>query len=82
MIVLVNSSNMMELGELPALGADAILFIGGPGGYGLGAVADLLTGVTNPSGKLADIYAASSLSAPAMASGASRCRSQGRTAGP
>ncbi len=66
-IVLVNSSNMMELGELPALGVDAILFIGGPGGYGLPAVADLLTGVTNPSGKLADIYAASSLSAPAMA---------------
>lgn len=66
-IVLVNSSNMMELGELGELGVDACLFIGGPGGYGMSAVADILIGVTNPSGKLADIFAASSLSAPAMA---------------
>ncbi len=65
-ILLVNSSNMMELGELDELGIDACLFIGGPGGYGLYAVAELLTGAVNPSGKLADIYAASSLSAPAM----------------
>lgn len=65
-ILLVNSSNMMELGEIDELGVDACLYIGGPGGYGLYAVAELLTGTINPSGKLADIYAASSLSAPAM----------------
>ena len=65
-IVLINSSNMMELGELDALGVDACLYIGGPGGYGLLAVSDILVGATNPSGKLANIYATSSLSAPAM----------------
>lgn len=65
-IVLVNSSNMMELGELDALGVDACLYIGGPGGYGMYAVAEMLVGEINPSGRLADIYATSSLSAPAM----------------
>lgn len=65
-IVLVNSSNAMELGELSSYGVDAVLWIGGVGQEGLNAVADILIGEINPSGKLVDTYATSSLSSPAM----------------
>ena len=65
-ILLVNTSNMIGLNELDELGVDACLWIGGPGGYGMYAVAEMLVGEINPSGKLANIYAASSLSSPAM----------------
>ena len=65
-ILLVNTSNMIGLNELDELGVDACIWIGGPGGYGMYAVAEMLVGEINPSGKLANIYAASSLSSPAM----------------
>ncbi len=65
-VVLINSSNAMELDWLEEYGVDACLWIGGPGQEGLDAVADILIGETNPSGRLVDTYAASSLSAPAM----------------
>lgn len=65
-ILLVNTSNMIGLNELDELGVDACIWIGGPGGYGMYAVAEMLVGEINPSGKLASIYAASSLSSPAM----------------
>jgi len=45
---------------------DACLWIGGPGQEGLRAVGEMLCGDRVPSGKLADTYTASSLSAPAM----------------
>ena len=67
-IVLINSANTMELGELERDdGVDAILWIGWPGNYGMRGVADILTGEANPSGALPDIYASDSTSTPAMA---------------
>lgn len=64
-IVLLNSPNQMEVHEIKEY-ADAILFIGYPGHQGFTGVAEILKGVVNPSGKLVDTYATSSLSAPAV----------------
>ena len=68
-IVIINSSNVMELGELET-GAlkdsvDAILWVGGPGSTGFQSMADILCGKINPSGKTADIYPASLKTDPA-----------------
>lgn len=66
-IVLVNSTNPMELGNLaedPEI--DAILWIGYPGAYGFYGVADVLTGAANPSAYLGDVFAKNSALAPAM----------------
>ena len=66
-IVLINSANVMEADWLDDYSIDACMWIGGPGtNSGIYGVADLLTGEANPSGKLADTFSASSLSAPAM----------------
>ena len=62
-IVLLNSPYQMEVHEIEPL-ADAILFIGYPGHQGFTGVADILRGEVNPSGRLSDTYATSSLSAP------------------
>ena len=62
-VVLLNSPNQMEVHEIQPY-ADAILFIGYPGHQGFTGVAEILRGTVNPSGKLADTYATSSLSAP------------------
>lgn len=56
-VVLVNSSNAMELGFLQEAGVDAALWIGGPGSTGLDGVARVLAGDVNPSGRLVDTYA-------------------------
>ncbi|MGT2682589.1 glycoside hydrolase family 3 C-terminal domain-containing protein [Streptococcus porci] len=56
-VVLVNSSNAMELGFLEDAGVDAALWIGGPGSTGLNGVAKILSGEVNPSGRLVDTYA-------------------------
>lgn len=65
-IVLINSSYAMELGWLDEYDIDACLMIGAVGYRGFNAVSDILVGETNPSGKLADTWAADSFSAPAM----------------
>ena len=65
-IVLINSSYAMELGWLEEYDIDACLMIGAIGYRGFNAVSDILTGSTNPSGRLADTWAADSFSAPAM----------------
>ena len=65
-IVIINSSNAMGLGNLAEHGVDACLWIGFPGQTGIDAVAEMLCGTRSPSGKLADVLASSSLSAPAM----------------
>ena len=66
-IVLLNTSNAIEVDWLDEYGVDACLWIGGPGrNTGFRGVADLLTGESNPSGRLTDTYATSSFSAPAM----------------
>lgn len=65
-IVIVNSDNVMEIGELkedPEV--DAILQVGGTGVYGLYGVANVIVGEVSPSGHLVDTYAASNLSSPA-----------------
>lgn len=58
-IVLINSSNTMELGELEDNNnIDAILWVGSPGQTGFNAVGQVLSGVVTPSGHTADIYPA------------------------
>ncbi len=64
-IVLINSSNAMELGFLDSAKVDGAIWIGGPGSTGLNAVAKALTGEVNPSGRLVDIYAYDVTSSPA-----------------
>lgn len=68
-IVLLNSGNPMELEWLEEYGVDACLWIGQPGQRGFEAVANILTGKVNPSGRLTDTYAANSLSSPAVVNG-------------
>jgi beta-glucosidase len=65
-IVLLNTSNPMECGFLDEYDIDSCLWIGGLGLYGLTSVADIITGVVNPSGRLVDTYAYDVFSAPAM----------------
>ena len=55
-IVLINSSNTMELGLLDDEGVDAILWVGHPGLTGNKAVAGVISGRINPSGKLVDTW--------------------------
>ncbi len=64
-IVVINSSTPMELGFIDDEKVDGALWIGGPGSVGLTALAKILTGETNPSGRLPDIYAYDSMSSPA-----------------
>ena len=67
-IALINTSNAMELGwvDQEEYGIDACIWIGGIGQSGARAVAKALCGEINPSGHLADTYAADSFSSPAM----------------
>lgn len=64
-IVLINSSNAMELGFLEDENVDAALWIGGPGSTGCVAVGEVLSGAVNPSGRLVDTYAYDLTTAPA-----------------
>lgn len=65
-IVLLNNSSAMEIDEIKRNeGVDAILEIGLPGGYGFYGIADVLSGVVNPSGRLADTYAVTNANSPA-----------------
>lgn len=54
-ITLINSSNVLELGPVIEY-SDAILWIGGTGLYGAYGVANILSGVVNPSGCLVDTW--------------------------
>ena len=65
-IVLLNTGNPMEIGDLKNHGVDACLWIGYPGFAGFDGVADMLIGAASPSGRLVDTYAANSYSSPAM----------------
>lgn len=64
-IVLINSSNAMELGFLEDKNVDAALWVGGPGSTGCVAVGEVLSGAINPSGRLVDTYAYDLTTAPA-----------------
>ncbi len=57
-IILLNTSNVMEMGELnDDEDINAILWIGRPGANGYTALGELLSGTTNPSGRTVDIWA-------------------------
>lgn len=56
-VVVVNSSNAMELEFLKEKGIDAAIWIGGPGSTGANSVGKVLAGTVNPSGRLTDTYA-------------------------
>lgn len=64
-IVVLNATNVMELGELEKddkIGA--MLWTGGLGGTGFYAIGDILTGKVNPSGKTVDVFPADLLKDP------------------
>lgn len=66
-VVIINSSNQMELGCIEADdGVDAILWVGGPGGLGFKAMAEILAGQVNPSGRTVDTYYANFFFDPAV----------------
>lgn len=64
-IVVINSSNAMELGFLEEEGIDSAIWIGGPGSTGANSVGKILAGTVNPSGRLVDTYAYDLTTAPA-----------------
>lgn len=65
-VVLLNTQNPMELGELADLNVNAVLWIGALGETGALGVGEILNGEVSPSGRLVDTYAYDSLSAPSM----------------
>ena len=66
--VVINSANVMELGELEGNpGVDAILWIGTPGNSGIMALGPILTGKVNPSGKTVDTFPADLTQNPSYA---------------
>lgn len=65
-IVLLNTSNPMELGVLEEYDVDSVLWIGALGQTGSYAVGQVLTGEVNPSGALVDTFAYDNTSAPSM----------------
>lgn len=66
-IVLLNSNNPMELGFLNQYEVDACIWTGAVGQTGMYAIAEVLEGKVNPSGRLVDTYAYDSTSAPSFA---------------
>ena len=65
-IVLINSSNPIEMTFLDTYDIDACMQIGMVGAHGINAVADLLVGNITPSGRLADTWCHEYYSAPSM----------------
>ena len=65
-IVLINTSNALQVDFLNDYDVDACLWVGGLGIAGTEAVTDILSGKVNPSGSLVDTYCYDNLSSPAM----------------
>ena len=65
-IVLINTSNSLQLDFLNDYDVDACMWVGGLGISGTNAVTDILAGKVNPSGSLVDTYCYDNLSSPAM----------------
>jgi len=63
-VLLINSTDPIELGYIEDKGIGAVLWIGGPGQTGMNSVARALKGDVNPSGRLVDTYAYDLTSAP------------------
>ena len=62
---------MMEIADLmddsSDISADTLLWIGGPGGQGFKALAEILCGEVNPSGKTVDTWMTDIMADPSMA---------------
>ena len=65
-VVLLNSSNSLQLDFVDDYGIDAVLWVGDVGMTGINAVADILAGKVNPSGRIVDTFLKDNHSAPAM----------------
>ena len=65
-IVLINTSNALQVDFLKDYDVDACLWVGGLGISGTEAVTDILAGKVNPSGSLVDTYCYDNLTSPAM----------------
>ena len=65
-IVLINTSNSLQVDFLNDYDVDACMWVGGLGIAGTNAVTDILAGKVNPSGSLVDTYCYDNLSSPAM----------------
>lgn len=65
-VVLLNSANALQLDFVDDYGIDAVLWIGDVGMTGVNAVADILAGKINPSGRIVDTFLKDNHSAPAM----------------
>ena len=66
-IVILNTENPMETGFLDEYGISACLWTGALGESGVTALAEVISGKVNPSGRLPDTFAYNSFSAPAAA---------------
>lgn len=66
-IVVLNTENPMEMGFVEEYGVDACLWAGALGTNGMTAVAEVISGSVNPSGRLTDTLVYNSLNAPAAA---------------
>lgn len=64
-IVILNTASQLEVDWLDDYKVDACMFVGSLGGQGSRGVSSILSGETNPSGRLVDTYAVNSMSAPA-----------------
>ena len=67
-IVLINTSNALQVDFLKDYKVDACLWVGGLGIAGTEAVTDILAGKVNPSGSLVDTYCYDNLTSPARIS--------------
>lgn len=63
-VVVLNSPNPMELGRMNDDAVGAVLWVGTPGATDCNAIAKVLTGEVNPSGKTVDTFAYDLTSAP------------------
>lgn len=63
-VVVLNSPNPMELGRMNDDAVGAVLWVGTPGATGCNAIAKVLIGEVNPSGKTVDTFAYDLTSAP------------------
>ena len=65
-VVLLNSSNSLQLDFVDDYGIDAVLWIGDVGMTGILGVSDILAGKVNPSGRIVDTFLKDNHSGPAM----------------